>query len=265
MPTASNKTCVINTTNLVASDKKRNRLMYLFNLLLSIVYLTIYPKYVFVDTGVGDLKIYGFLVSVILPCVILFITCPRNGYGMKIPLIFTGLCMICYYKWKTKALINGVMYSLELSMKSSDFSQEYFVKMMSNASNLEIYSNCAIGFAILLSLAGSGIIYNIIQYKKMLRQNVEENDIIGTVGDSVAINTENSIQQFSVNIFDINTYSFSNKRLDVDTLKFPPSKFADNNTYYAIEKFRDGKKVRIYYTKENWNKQIENNVRETDV
>ncbi len=63
--------------------------------------------------------------------------------------------------------------------------------------------------------------------------------------------------KYSVCIFDVATHTLRKEIRDIDIEKFPPSKFAYNDTYYAIETFRDGKKVRIYHTKDNWNKQIE--------
>lgn len=62
---------------------------------------------------------------------------------------------------------------------------------------------------------------------------------------------------YIVCIYDTVTHTLRKERRNVDITKFPPSKFADNNTYYAIETFRDEKKVRVYYTKDTWNKQIE--------
>jgi len=47
---------------------------------------------------------------------------------------------------------------------------------------------------------------------------------------------------------------------DIDIIKFPPEKFSFDNTYYAVETMRDGKKIRTYYTKERWDKQIENSL-----
>ncbi len=40
------------------------------------------------------------------------------------------------------------------------------------------------------------------------------------------------------------------KEINID--KFPESKYADGDTYYAIDTLRNGKKVRIYCTKEQW-------------
>ena len=44
----------------------------------------------------------------------------------------------------------------------------------------------------------------------------------------------------------------------MDVNKFPPSKFANNGMYYAIDRVKDDKKVRTYYTKETWESLIEN-------
>lgn len=72
---------------------------------------------------------------------------------------------------------------------------------------------------------------------------------------------ENKVEEISKNyvvcIFDTDTHNLRKEKRNIDVAKFPPSEFADNDTYYAIETYRDGKKVRIYHTKDNWNKQIE--------
>lgn len=71
------------------------------------------------------------------------------------------------------------------------------------------------------------------------------------------IKVEESNKNYDVCIFDIASHTLRKEMKEIDIIKFPPSKFADNNTYYAIETIRDGKKARIYYTKDNWNKQVE--------
>lgn len=71
-------------------------------------------------------------------------------------------------------------------------------------------------------------------------------------------------KNYDVCIFDASTHTLRKEKKDIDIAKFPPSKFADNDTYYAIETFRDGKKVRIYHTKDNWNKQIEIGISEEE-
>ncbi len=66
-------------------------------------------------------------------------------------------------------------------------------------------------------------------------------------------------QEFNVIIFDTGSGEMRTEMRKVDVKKFPPEKFSDNNTYYAIETMKEGKKVRIYCRKDNWEKQIENN------
>ena len=75
---------------------------------------------------------------------------------------------------------------------------------------------------------------------------------------------EETSKSYVVCIFDATTHTLRKEKKAVDIAKFPPSKFADNDTYYAVETFRDGKKVRIYYTKDNWNKQIEIDISEEE-
>ncbi|MBO5454488.1 MAG: zinc ribbon domain-containing protein [Clostridia bacterium] len=71
-------------------------------------------------------------------------------------------------------------------------------------------------------------------------------------------------KNYFVCIFDTATHTLCKEKKNIDVTKFPPSKFADNDTYYAIETFREGKKVRIYHTKDNWNKQIEIGISEEE-
>ncbi len=75
---------------------------------------------------------------------------------------------------------------------------------------------------------------------------------------------EETKKMYDVCIFDASTHTLRKEKKDIDIEKFPPSKFAYNDTYYAIETFKDGKKVRIYHTKDNWNKQIEVGISEEE-
>ena len=65
-------------------------------------------------------------------------------------------------------------------------------------------------------------------------------------------------KKYMICVFDSETKNLRKETREIDTIKFPPLKYAVNDTYYAIETTRDGKKVRIYYEKNNWDKQIEN-------
>ena len=70
---------------------------------------------------------------------------------------------------------------------------------------------------------------------------------------------------FSVYIFDAKTDAIRKEKRKIDIVKFPPLKYADSNTYYAIETFGEsGKKIRTYYAKESWHKQIENVISEKE-
>ncbi len=66
-------------------------------------------------------------------------------------------------------------------------------------------------------------------------------------------------QKFEVVIFDTSVGKMRTEIRKVDVKKFPPEKFSDNNTYYAVETIKEGKKVRIYCTKDNWKKKVEIN------
>ena len=82
--------------------------------------------------------------------------------------------------------------------------------------------------------------------------------------ESVEEKVEETIKNYDICIFDTTTHTLRKEKRNIDVTKFPPSKFADNDTYYAIETYRDGKKVRIYHTKDNWNKQIEIGISEEE-
>lgn len=81
---------------------------------------------------------------------------------------------------------------------------------------------------------------------------------------SSASEDSTTIKKYNVCIFDTTTHALRKEIKDINITKFPTSKFAYNDTYYAIETVRDGKKVRIYHTKDNWNKQIEIGISEED-
>ncbi len=74
------------------------------------------------------------------------------------------------------------------------------------------------------------------------------------------LRNEKRIEPFPIYIFEKDTGKIRKEKRNVDTLKIPPQQFADNGTYYAVEETREGKKVRIYYTKLNWYKQIESGI-----
>lgn len=71
---------------------------------------------------------------------------------------------------------------------------------------------------------------------------------------------KNTCKEYEVCIFDVETKTMRKEMREIDIIKFPSLKYAVNNTYYAIEKIRDGKKIRIYCEKNNWDKQIENSL-----
>lgn len=64
-------------------------------------------------------------------------------------------------------------------------------------------------------------------------------------------------KNYMVCIFDIETKILRKETREIDTIKFPPLKYAVNDTYYAIETIREDKKVRIYCEKKLWDKKIE--------
>mgnify|MGYP003291026087 CR=1 FL=1 len=61
---------------------------------------------------------------------------------------------------------------------------------------------------------------------------------------------------FTVCVYDEADKSVKTIKKAVDVNKFPPSKYATDGMYYAIDKIRDDKKVRIYCEKDNWKNQI---------
>ncbi len=89
-------------------------------------------------------------------------------------------------------------------------------------------------------------------------------DIVKSIGKDKCLPTESKIQKFPVCIFDMSTHNLRKEVREIDIIKFPRSKFADNSTYYAIETIREGKKVRVYHTKNNWDKQIEHEISKTE-
>ncbi|MBE7045702.1 MAG: zinc ribbon domain-containing protein [Ruminococcaceae bacterium] len=61
-------------------------------------------------------------------------------------------------------------------------------------------------------------------------------------------------QKFKVVIFDADNRRIHTEIREINTKNFPPEKFSDNNTYYAIETIKEGKKVKINRKKKNWEK-----------
>lgn len=62
--------------------------------------------------------------------------------------------------------------------------------------------------------------------------------------------------------FTVCVYDYTDKKIRkikkvIDINKFPPTKYASNGTYYAIDKINNDKKIRTYYTKEKWKAQVE--------
>ncbi len=104
--------------------------------------------------------------------------------------------------------------------------------------------------------------------KKYLETKENSIDALTNLGNHekqyVKVNDTSNNRMYSVCIFDKATHTLRKEKKQIDITKFPPSRFADNDTYYAIETFRDGKKIRIYHTKDNWNKQIEIGISEEE-
>ena len=98
-------------------------------------------------------------------------------------------------------------------------------------------------------------IYNSDNHPYQKNANIHENK-----KESINVGGEIIKAKYEVCIFDAENKTLKKETREVDTIKFPPLKYAFNDTYYAVEKIRDGKKVRIYYEKSNWDKQIENNL-----
>ena len=97
-----------------------------------------------------------------------------------------------------------------------------------------------------------GIIYKLIKAEE--NKTVESSDKVLS-SENVEKKVEIITKNYDVCIFDVTTNTLRKEKKNIDVTKFPPSKFADNNTYYAIETFRNGKKIRIYHTKDNWDRQ----------
>jgi len=107
-----------------------------------------------------------------------------------------------------------------------------------------------------------GVIYKLIKTED--NKTVELNKKFPSA-ESIEKKVEEATKNYAICIFDATTHTLRKENKNIDVTKFPPSKFADNDTYYAIETFRDEKKVRVYYTKENWDKQIETEISEDKI
>ena len=82
----------------------------------------------------------------------------------------------------------------------------------------------------------------------------------GSVMGQVSDQCNNKYQKYETCIFNAESKTLSKENIEIDIIKFPPEKFADNGTYYAIRTIKDGKKVRIYYPKSVWDKKIESHL-----
>ena len=69
---------------------------------------------------------------------------------------------------------------------------------------------------------------------------------------------------FTVCVYDDTDKTIRKIKKVIDVNKFPPAKYANNGTYYAIDKINDDKKLRTYYTKEKWEAQIETPLTDRD-
>lgn len=74
--------------------------------------------------------------------------------------------------------------------------------------------------------------------------------------NSTQIETPNN--SFTICVYDTITKNIRNEERIVDTAKFPPEKFAVDETYYAVEKMNSDKKVRVYCSKSSWQRQVDN-------
>ena len=69
---------------------------------------------------------------------------------------------------------------------------------------------------------------------------------------------------FTVCVYNDTDKTISKIKKTIDVNKFPPAKYANNGTYYAIDKINDDKKLRTYYTKEKWEARIETPLTDRD-
>lgn len=105
--------------------------------------------------------------------------------------------------------------------------------------------------SISMILALQQLDYENKQLKRELKERMQKT-IIKSQGSLEVIDNK-----YKVFIFDAESKTLRKEIRNIDTTKFPPSKYAVDNTYYVIETIRDGKRVRTYYEKKNWDKQLE--------
>jgi len=84
------------------------------------------------------------------------------------------------------------------------------------------------------------------------------------VSNQASIKEPQQDNYFTVCVYDDTDKTIRKIKKVIDVNKFPPDKYANNGTYYAIDKINDDKKVRAYYTKEKWEAQIENPLTDRD-
>ena len=111
------------------------------------------------------------------------------------------------------------------------------------------------------------LIFTIFTYIKISKgQKIDvDNDNSVILSKNVVCSVDEELQQktkqhetnFQTIIYDASNGTVRKEKRYIDTKKFPIARFAEDNTYYAIENIKDGKKTRIFYTKERWHERIE--------
>ncbi len=158
-----------------------------------------------------------------------------------------------------------ILYVIALKKKSKRlFIIGLIFQMLCNfglmsSSNASIDSVTSVVFFLIFTVFVATKVYGKEKSSKTSDNTSKNNNVREDIKDYT------SSDLFSVCIFDGNTHAIRKEKRKIDVIKFPASKYANNNTYYAIETVRDGKKVRSYYTMDNWNKQIESAISQKEI
>ncbi len=177
---------------------------------------------------------------------------------------------IFHYDTYSQTNTNEILDSFEFTENESYFSNTIKLKNKKNEMRSDAFAKGVIEYIFYALILGCFVLVKKLWRKLVNKKNasdkvdventslqsdsgLENEKEVARVGDE----QKNECKEYEICIFDTETRTLRKEIRKIDTIKFPPLKYSVNDTYYAIEKIKDGKKVRVYYEKNNWDKKIE--------
>lgn len=134
----------------------KKKIMLAFHVVFAIVYWIVSPMNTSVQAPAVSLWTFNPILSIIIPAIILWVTCPRNEKGYKITPIIMGGYIDFYY-------IRGY---INLILLKDDISTVYDINMQQIIDNFGVLVIIAIILSVFIILSGCGFFWRLNKKKK---------------------------------------------------------------------------------------------------